>query len=458
MKELISLNKAKTMKQLILLLVLLTFGLNIQAQSINGSLPQHGGQTIALTGFNYYDSNELATTIIDSLGNFTLVYPKDYKGMGILNTQDNSSLVVALTETSITLTGTHLKEPDSLRFINCLQNQQFSNYAKSYTQTTQAYKAWRYLQPLYAHKNSMLANQRLLKKIDKEITRLEVAPAKELSKLDKKSYLQWFLSMRTLVSDMPATIYSYTERVPQNVAQFRNIDFNNPYFKTSGLFKELIEGHYFLLENSSKSLDDTYVRMSVSTQYLIDNLQGNDELLNMVSDRLFTYFEKHSLYKASEYLSLSLLNNNQCSLDDNLANKLESYRKMKVGSIAPDILLKDSEKLSAINTPKLVVFGASWCPTCKTDSVELMKYYDAWQLKGVKIVYISIDTDKATYEVAYKNAPWQTYCDYKGWDTQAAKDYYITGTPSYFLLDATNKILVRPNSVAHANAWIVQKL
>ena len=54
--------------------------------------------------------------------------------------------------------------------------------------------------------------------------------------------------------------------------------------------------------------------------------------------------------------------------------------------------------------------------------------------------------------------PWQSYCDYKGWETQAAKDYYISGTPSYFLLEATNKILLRPNSLAHANAWIVQNL
>ena len=39
-------------------------------------------------------------------------------------------------------------------------------------------------------------------------------------------------------------------------------------------------------------------------------------------------------------------------------------------------------------------------------------------------------------------------------DTPAAKDYYITGTPTYFLLDENNKILARPNSVEHANVLI----
>ena len=89
---------------------------------------------------------------------------------------------------------------------------------------------------------------------------------------------------------------------------------------------------------------------------------------------------------------------------------------------------------------------------------ELLKYYTNWKAKNIEIVYISIDTDKTAFESAYKSMPWQSYCDYKGWETQAAKDYYISGTPSYFLLEATNKILLRPNSLAHANAWIVQNL
>ena len=130
---------------------------------------------------------------------------------------------------------------------------------------------------------------------------------------------------------------------------------------------------------------------------------------------------------------------------------------MKVGNIAPDILLNNN-KLSDVKTNKLVVFGASWCPNCKTEALELLKQYDAWKAKNVEIIYISIDTDKTAFEEAYKNAPWQTYCDYKGWDSTAAKDYHITGTPSYFLLDENNKILVRPNTVLHANVWITEKL
>ena len=143
----------------------------------------------------------------------------------------------------------------------------------------------------------------------------------------------------------------------------------------------------------------------------------------------------------------------------------ELYRKLSVGKTAPNIIFENNDqRVKNLNlkklksTHKLVVFGASWCPSCQTEALELSKHYDTWKTKNVEVIYISIDTDKAAFETAYKNTPWQTFCDYKGWDTQAAKDYYISGTPSYFLLDENNTILLRPNNVDHANAWINYKL
>jgi hypothetical protein len=50
------------------------------------------------------------------------------------------------------------------------------------------------------------------------------------------------------------------------------------------------------------------------------------------------------------------------------------------------------------------------------------------------------------------------FCDFKGWETQAAKDYYISGTPSYFLLDEKNTILERPNTLINTLAWLQKKL
>ena len=50
--------------------------------------------------------------------------------------------------------------------------------------------------------------------------------------------------------------------------------------------------------------------------------------------------------------------------------------------------------------------------------------------------------------------PFYSACDYKKWDTQAAKDYYVSSSPTIFLLDSNNKIILRPPTVASLDSWL----
>ena len=446
------------MKQISFLLLLIASIAQTTAQTLTGQLKQHAGQTLSLTGFDYYKNYELATTTADSLGNFTLNYPKTYKGMGVLKTQDNNSLVLALLEPVITLKGTHLTEPNKVQYINSPKNQQFFSMAMGFSIHNNAYQAWRFLQPLYKDQSPLNQQKQVLATIQQELTRIETASQKEINTLPKQSYLYWFMPLKKLVNDMPQTVYKYPERIPQNIQQFRNTGFKNPNFKTSGLFKDLIEGHYMLLENMGQSIDSINTQMNTSTDYLLQNLQQNDSLLNTVSKELLSYFEKRSLFPAAAHLSSKLLAEKQCTLNDSLANSMQKYVALKVGNTAPDIQLNNG-KLSDIKKPVLLVFGASWCPHCKDEALQLLNYYDTWKTKkDLEVVYISIDTDKNQFETAYKNAPWQTYCDFKGWNTQAAKDYFVNATPTYILLDKDLKILVHPSSLGQVDTWVNYKL
>ncbi len=443
---------------IILLITTLTLQL-VPAQTIKGQLKAHTGQNITLTGFNYYNSYELAATTIDSLGNFEINYGTTYKGMGILKTQDNSSLVLVLTEANIILQGTHLQETDGLYFVASKENIYFLKYGKTKGEREAALVGLKYLMPLYKEQQELQVQTSVTSTIQQEIERLEQKDIAIVKQLDKKMYIKWFIPIKNLVNDMPKTIYKYPERIPQNIQQFREIDFNHPNFKTSGLFKELIEGHFMLLENMGQNLESVYAQMNNSTDYLITSLKENDSLLNTVSEALLKYFEKRSLYPAAAHLSNQMLTQNQCVLNTSLANSMQKYRVLKVGNIAPDIQLDANTTLSSIKKPVLLVFGASWCPYCKDEALELLKYYHSWKEKvQLEVVYLSIDTDEQAYKTAYQNAPWQIYCDYKGWDTQAAKDYFINATPSYFLLDKNREILVHPKSIEHVNTWVNYKL
>lgn len=49
---------------------------------------------------------------------------------------------------------------------------------------------------------------------------------------------------------------------------------------------------------------------------------------------------------------------------------------------------------------------------------------------------------------------WITTCDLKGWEGQSARDYCVFATPTIYLLDADNKILVKPLSPGQTKAWL----
>lgn len=446
------------MKRIIFLLLLIIGLQQSTAQTLTGQLKQHAGQTITLTGFNYYKTILLSNTVADSLGNFTLNYAKTYTGMALLQTQDKNSMILLLNQQPIILKGTHIVERDRLVFNNT-ENKLFFEYALAKRQRNNALSAWGYLENLYSKQPLFLKQKNVAKVIFKEQKRIAKEDADFVKNLEQDSYLAWFIPKRTLIQENSTIIKTATQRIPEAIVQFRNTNFNNPNWKTSGLFKEFIDGHYFLLENMGQSLDTVYKQMNTSTDYMINNLSVNDSLLNTVSEKLLKYFEKRSLISAAAHLSNKMLSQSHCVLNDSLFNNMQKYVTLKVGNTAPDIQL-NNRKLSDFNKPVLLVFGASWCPHCVTEKKILVAQYSNWQKtnKNIEVVYISLDTDKQAYGAAFKNTPWQNYCDYKGWDTQAVRDYFVNGTPTYVLLDKDLKILVHPNSIAHATVWVNTRL
>lgn len=453
----------------ILVIVFLTFT-GLQAQNITGILPQHAGQQLKLVGFDNYNTVVLDSAVVDAAGNFNMKYTANYKGMGVLQTQDKSSLVLVLNEPNIQLIGTHLKEVAKLKFTNSSENLLFVEYANQQAQRQNALVAWRHLLPLYKNAEVLKSQQQVSQSIQAEMNRLQQEDTQFITNLEKGSYLKWFIPIRTLVSEMPATVRRYTERIPENIAQFRNIDFNNSKFKNSGILKEVLEGHYMLLENMGQSMDSIANQMNRSSDFLIENLSGNESLLNTLGEHLFNYLEKRSLYTVSAHLAVQLLSQNTCKLEAKFSNKLEAYRKMKVGTTAPDIsfLATQPHKGAAFNknttlsglknTYTLLVFGASWCTACVEELPKIQAYYTAWKAKGVEVVFVSLDTDSTLFASFTQPFSWLSYSDLKGWQSDIAKNYYVFATPTMYLLDSNRKILVRPNSVAHANAWISQRL
>lgn len=55
----------------------------------------------------------------------------------------------------------------------------------------------------------------------------------------------------------------------------------------------------------------------------------------------------------------------------------------------------------------------------------------------------TLDTDLNSFQNFAKDFPWVSTCDLKSWEEKAAKDYFVFGTPTMYLLAMDNKIVLK---------------
>lgn len=454
-------------RKLSLLIIGLTFCLGLFSQTVTGNLSLLANQSIKLEGFNGLKTYPISSSNLDEKGNFKLTYSKADYGVGYLISADEKPLFVILSGEDVEIIGEALSYTETIKITKGQENKWFEQYAKEHPLREQALSAWAYLEKIYTQDALFAVQEHPIKNIQTEKLRIKAEDAAFLAKLPKESYVSWFLPARKLVSSVSTVAQYRPEEIPSSIAAFRALDYTDQRLYKSGLFKDAIESHFWLLENCGKSLDSVFIEMQHSIDAMMINLVIDEKKLNEVTDFLFDLLERHSLFQASEYLALKVLNEVSCTIDNDLAKQLETYRAMKKGNTAPEILFEGDnyapgyavnnfpKKLSDLNSSyTVVVFGASWCPKCTEELPEIAKHYSKWKAQGVEVVFVSLDENKEMFKNFTSIFPFISFCDYQKWNSTAAKDYYVFGTPTMYLLDHKRKILLRPNSVSQMDAWV----
>jgi peroxiredoxin len=110
--------------------------------------------------------------------------------------------------------------------------------------------------------------------------------------------------------------------------------------------------------------------------------------------------------------------------------ELTAYAKATVGSKAPDLIIPQQDINNKKQTNKtqilritdkaypqtlLFFYQSVDCKTCDQQLQDLATNYQMLTSKGIRVITISADKEKALYTSKSKAFPWKDdYCDYKG--------------------------------------------
>lgn len=447
------------------LLIGLVWFISLNAQTISGRFTEMPNQHIQLVGFNGFSTTQLAAFTTDSLGFFSCEYPNSYTGAGLLVGPTKNKFVLLLSGENIVLKGSSLLATESITIVRGTENQLFEQYAQEHPRREQALSAWVYLEKIYALDSLFIHQNAPRTLIEAEKQRIAAEDVEFLNALPENSYAHWFLPLRKLVSAIPTIAQYRPTEIPETIAALRAIDYTDNRLYHSGILKDVLEGHFWLLENSDKPLDSVFLEMQTSIDVLLENLSPNEQRYNELTEYLFNLLEQRSLFKASEYLAVKILANNSCTVNANLEHQLEQYRKMKLGNTAPNILFdaacsapgysKQPLSLDALTSEyTVVVFGSSWCSTCVQELPKISTHYQQWKAQGVEVVFVSLDENQTLFESFTQIFPFISVCDFKKWESAPVKDYHVYATPTYYLLNKNREIIVRPKSIEQINAWV----
>ncbi|UTN06423.1 redoxin domain-containing protein [Flavobacterium bizetiae] len=211
------------------------------------------------------------------------------------------------------------------------------------------------------------------------------------------------------------------------------LDFENLY--TSGLWSPLIENWSQMMQYGLK--DDTV--WYEDTKAILARI-SNKTVYTAFADKMVGLFAKagkdYMVSDLGKYIAAS-------GKVEKPGNRLISaMNDLAIDAAAPALQTPAGKK--TINKKTLLFFYESGCNNCENEIHQLLGNYPIVKDKGYEVITVAADMTKEAGEGHGHEFPWsENLCDYKGFKGENFLNYGIIGTPTFFTIDANNKITGR---------------
>ena len=214
------------------------------------------------------------------------------------------------------------------------------------------------------------------------------------------------------------------------------------YLETSSLLKPILM--VFLSNTSRSSLGDEVDKLLTAVN--VETPRGQTILSELIE-----IFNVYSIKDLKEKY-LSEAKNLKCTINDRLANTIKSNANTEIGKIIPNntFLNPVNTKVKSLHDvkadKKIIILWSSTCSHCEKEIGEMVLQYNKLKEKNIEVVGLSLDSDAKSYSDKVKMLPWINDTELKGWYSSYVDTYNVHATPTFYIVDAKNKIIANPDN------------
>lgn len=243
-----------------------------------------------------------------------------------------------------------------------------------------------------------------------------------------------------------------------------NIEFTDESVIRTKVLSDRIES---FMRSFSKGEESGFINCVAQ---VVEKAKVNDRVLEFSLNQMLVGFYESGLENICSFIIDNYINGDACGdadLSNVIKNTAESIQNLSVGKTPPNIKLTgldgsaiDLFKMAAVKKYTLVMFWSSWCEHCKGEAPEVKACYDSWKSKGFEILGVSIDNNKQAWQkaVTERGFTFPQVCGMNSYQSPVAKDYRITKTPAFYLLDNTGKIVLKPKGIREVQQYLATNL
>ncbi|MFK5959617.1 MAG: thioredoxin-like domain-containing protein [Lutibacter sp.] len=238
---------------------------------------------------------------------------------------------------------------------------------------------------------------------------------------------------------------------------FDFIDFTDKELLNATFLSEKVIEYIFYL-NGSEDVQMQNGLYKVSVQEVLQRL-GNDE--NLKSELLTLLL--HSFAQIENTILIDFIIDNYYDKlpknlqDQSFLSQIEEKVKLAVGKKAPEITWEENgvtKKLSELEIADnyIVVFWSTKCSHCLS---QIPKLYEFTKDKpNIHVIGFALEKDAIGFNnYIPKLQKWTNILGLEKWQNPVVKEYQITATPTYFVLDANKKIIAKPDYFENIKAF-----